>query len=199
MPCSAQAVAAGAQQPVSMPFLLTPLQLVLLLRACPPCAALGHALLRLALQPGVPVVAMHTTLRMQPGVPVVAMHTTLAHAAWHPRAAMHAAAAHLCACTALHLRERQPFPGRLRPAGQGQRGRGDAAMHCMHARRGSGDRALPCMQVDGEAALRCAGEGPVAYLSSPLLLALQLQDVTFRRHQLVQVTLHAAPAGGALH
>lgn len=33
----------------------------------------------------------------------------------------------------------------------------------------------------------CAG--PIAYLSSPSLLNLQLQDVTFRRHQLVQIAM----------
>lgn len=40
----------------------------------------------------------------------------------------------------------------------------------------------------------CAG--PIAYLSSPSLLNLQLQDVTFRRHHLVQIAmlLHFAVA-----
>jgi THO complex subunit 1 transcription elongation factor len=33
----------------------------------------------------------------------------------------------------------------------------------------------------------CAG--PIAYLSSPSLLNLQLQDVTFRRHHLVQIAM----------
>jgi hypothetical protein len=31
--------------------------------------------------------------------------------------------------------------------------------------------------------------GPIAYLSSPSLLNLQLQDVTFRRHHLVQIAM----------
>lgn len=44
-------------------------------------------------------------------------------------------------------------------------------------------------QVEGNAALKTASEGTVAYLSSPSLLTLQLQDVTFRRQQLVQIAM----------
>lgn len=43
--------------------------------------------------------------------------------------------------------------------------------------------------MEGNAALKTASEGTVAYLSSPSLLTLQLQDVTFRRQQLVQVAM----------
>jgi hypothetical protein len=43
------------------------------------------------------------------------------------------------------------------------------------------------MQVDASAALRTAGEGSVAFLSSPALLSLQLSDATFRRHLLVEI------------
>eukprot|EP00892_Ulva_mutabilis_P010514 jgi/Ulvmu1/7835/UM004_0065.1 len=44
-------------------------------------------------------------------------------------------------------------------------------------------------QVEGSAAFTTASEGTVAYLSSPSLLTLQLQDVTFRRQQLVQIAM----------
>lgn len=43
--------------------------------------------------------------------------------------------------------------------------------------------------MEGSAALKTASEGTVAYLSSPSLLTLQLQDVTFRRQQLVQIAM----------